>query len=180
MTKGVPANRVFYRFKLTNFSVWLITAFAALYFLTELVKELGEKEAQPATIILTALLMVAFLVPAVRYPWHGVVATTKEIKVRNILKTHVVRWSEIDRFELTRHNPWPRVGVVALKSGKNIPMTGIQAVPYERSPITKFAMKTVAALNEQLTAVSSQGIESSDYPSERQQPQSADSSSNPA
>jgi hypothetical protein len=38
------------------------------------------------------------------------------MQIRNIPRTHVSRWDEIERFELARYDPWPRIGAAAKAS----------------------------------------------------------------
>lgn len=143
-------SRTYYRFRFNAIGLCLFASFAALYFLTEIIKAVNANEPSAVVIVLLCVLTILFLIPAIRFPFNGAVATPSALTIRNIVRTHVVKWEEIERFELTRHDPWPRVAVVVLKTGKHIPMTGVQAVPYERSPVTKFAKNTVASLNERL------------------------------
>ena len=145
-------GRTFYRFRFNTIGLCLFASFTTVYFLTEIIKALNTNEPSTAVVVLYSALMTVFLIPAIRFPFNGVVATSSMLKIRNIARTHVVSWEEVERFELARHDPWPRVAIVVLKTGKRIPMTGVQAVPYERSPVTRFAKKTIASLNEQLTA----------------------------
>lgn len=143
-------KRMVYHSRLANYLAFGIFGFGALAFLVKFIKALDANPSKAALVVFAAVLMVAFLVPTLRFPFNGVVATDGELRVRNILKTHVLRWDQVERFELTRCDPWPRVGVVVLTNGRRIAMSGVQAVPYEWSPATKFAKRTVAALNQQL------------------------------
>lgn len=135
----------FYRSRLTNGLVFLITGFAALEFLLKLVRQAEKPEPAGVLLVMSAILFVAFLVPTLRYPRHGVVATRDKLVIRNILKTHVVDWDDVDRFELGRYDPWPKVGIAVLRGGKRIPMTGVQW-----RPATPYAERTIAALNQEL------------------------------
>lgn len=148
MMSNIRDPRVFYRNRTSNFLVWVITTFGALYFLVELIHLINEAVISPILIGLTGVLMIAFLVPALRCPRSGVVSTSSNLIVRNILKTHIFRWDEVERFELTRYDPWPKVGVAVLKSGRRVPMTGVQF-----ALATRFAQNTVASLNETLAAM---------------------------
>jgi hypothetical protein len=154
MASNIRDRRVFYRNRINNFLVWVITMFGALYFLVELIHSINETEYSFILIGLTGILMIAFLIPALRCPRSGVVVTSGSVMVRNILKTHVLRWDEVERFELTRYDPWPKVGVAILKSGRRIPMTGVQF-----ALATRFAQNTVAALNAQLVEMRGQGAQ---------------------
>lgn len=156
---------VFYRFRLANFVVWFIMAFTALYFLVEANKTLGRGDSAG---IVNVIFMVPFLLAALRFPLNGVVVTPNEVRIRNITRTHVVRWGEVDRFELGRYKLWPQIGVVVLKDGRRIPMTGVQAVRYGWSPATKHARKTIAALSRRLAesrGETASSMPSGDYPS---------------
>jgi hypothetical protein len=134
----------FYRSRLTNSLVFLITGFAALEFLVNLVRQAEKPEPSGVLLVMSTILFVAFLVPTLRYPRHGVVATRDQLVIRNILKTHIVDWDDVDRFELGRYDPWPKVGIAVLRNGKRIPMTGVQW-----RPATPYAERAVAALNQE-------------------------------
>jgi hypothetical protein len=147
MTSHVSRERVFYRNRLSNLLVWAVVTFGALYFLVKLIGTIKESHPSPILIGFTGLLMIAFLIPALRYPRHGVVSTDSKIIIRNIFKTHTLRWDDVERFELTRYDPWPKVGVVILQDGGRIPMTGVQF-----ALATSFAQNTIDALNTSLAA----------------------------
>jgi hypothetical protein len=102
--------------------------------------------------------MVGFLIPAVRLPRHGVVTTSTELTIRNILRTYVVRWEDVERFELAPYDRLAGVkaGTVVLKDGRRITMTGVQTVAFEWAYATKFAKKTIAGLNAQLAVMQGQ------------------------
>ena len=115
---------VFYRNRLANFIAWVIMAIAALYFVIAIGRDL--REGQPSVIIgLDAILLTAFLIPAVRVPRHGVVVTPTELVIRNVFKTHRLHWDQVERFELNLRSSPPRVGVVVLADGSRIRMTGV-------------------------------------------------------
>ena len=132
--------RTFYRDDLSNLLVCAMMSFTALYFLTRAIRD-----GSALPIGLDVLAMFAFAFPAFRYPRHGVITTSAGVVVRNIFKTHVLAWSDIERFELARHKPWPMVGVAVLTDGRRIPMTGIQ-----NAPASRFARRTIEALNDEL------------------------------
>jgi hypothetical protein len=111
---------------------------------------------QPVGLIVFGFILCGlFLVPALREPLHGVVVTRTEVRIRNIMRTHVVSWDEIERFDLAKYDPWPKIGVAILKTGKRLPMVGVQWTPVGRS-----AENTVAALNEKLAATRAQDAQS--------------------
>lgn len=148
MNRNRDVQRMFYRNQVSNSAVWMLTTFGALYFLTRVIKALEERETSAVLIGLAILFMVVFLVPALRVPFHGVVVTDTYVRVRNITRTFALGWNEIERFELSRYASWPMIGVVILKNGDRIPMTGVQF-----ALATRFAQNTVAALNERLATV---------------------------
>ena len=82
---------------------------------------------------------------AVRYVMHGVVADESGILIRNGLRSHRLAWAEMDHFEYARCDPWPRIGVAVLRSGRRIAMTGLQ-----RGYVGDFPERAVDALNGQL------------------------------
>ncbi len=145
LTRGDARVEVF-RNRVSDAVVWLIVTFGGLYFLTLLVHEAGQGDPVVASVVVDAIFMLAFLVPAVRFPWHGVLASPAGLVVRNIFKTHRVTWSEIARFEIGRCDPWPQVGVVVLQSGCRIPMTALQD-----GLASRVAQHAVSELNRQLS-----------------------------
>lgn len=147
MSHSTQNAKVFYRFRLANAVVCAMMAFTALYFLVEANKTLGRGNSAG---IVNVVFMVPFLLAALRFPLNGIVVTPNEVKIRNITKTHVVRWGEIDRFELGRYKLWPQIGVAVLRDGRRIPMTGVQAVRYDWSPATRHAKRTIVALTRRL------------------------------
>lgn len=126
--------------------VWCMVTFGALYFLIALINNAQEGK-QTVLLVIDALLMLGFLAPALRCPWHGVIVSPKQVVVRNIMRTHRVMWGDIERFEIARYDPWPQVGVVVLRNGRRIPMTALQV-----ALATKVAQRSVAELNRQLAA----------------------------
>lgn len=134
------AQSTFYRNRLSNFLVSAMTGLTALYFLSSALGGSGK----PVAIGADAVLMVAFIVPAARFPRHGVVTSPTGIVVRNILRTYVLRWDEVERFELASDR-FPSGGVAVVNDGRRIPMTGIN-----QGLVGHFVTETVAALNEQL------------------------------
>jgi hypothetical protein len=149
------ATRVFYRNRFSNGGLWLLCTWTAIVFLQMAVENIETDKQTRVTgttghilaIGLSFALMIAFLIPALRFPLHGVVVMPTKIIVRNIMRTHVLSWSEVERFELAKYDPWPRIGVAVLKSSRRVPMVGVQW-----APLSRFAEKTVSALNEQLAA----------------------------
>jgi hypothetical protein len=146
VTEGNSADRRFYRNRVSNGAVCVLCAFFVVVFLV-LALEAIEKSDGAALVIIGFILCGVFLVPALREPFHGVVATSTEVKIRNILRTHMLSWNEIERFELARYDPWPRIGVAVLKAGRRVPMVGIQAARRSR-----LAEETISALNQELIA----------------------------
>lgn len=143
-------NAVF-RNRMSDAVVWVFMAFATLYFLTSLVRD-AERGKPAVLVVLDALLMLAFLIPAIRYPLHGVIVSPTEVVVRNIIKTHKIAWNDIERFEIARHDPWPQVGVAVLRNDRRIPMTGLQV-----ALATKVAQRAVTDLNQQLSERTREG-----------------------
>lgn len=139
MENGVFRNR------LSDAVVWVLMAFATLYFLTSIVED-AERGKPVVLLALDALLLLGFLIPAIRYPLHGVIVSPTEVVVRNIMKTHKIAWNNIERFEIARHDPWPQVGVAVLRNGRRIPMTALQV-----ALATKVAQRAVTDLNQQLS-----------------------------
>ena len=92
-------NRAFYRNRLSNFLVSATMAFAARV-LTQLVRAIEQPDESPVLIGLLAVLLVAFLIPLVRFPRNGVVTTSAEVTIRNILRTHVLQWGDLEHFEV--------------------------------------------------------------------------------
>ncbi len=105
--------------------VWFIWTVGTLIALARLIEAL-ERDDQLAIPILWGILLFVFAVPMVRSLRWGVIAGPTDVIVRNILRTHKVQLSEVDRCEIDRLDPWPRVGIVILQSGKRIPMTALQ------------------------------------------------------
>jgi Bacterial PH domain len=168
MNAKTASQRVFYRNKVSNFLVWMLTTLGALYFLAETVEAVEESEGSVVLIGFSALLMMSFLIPALRESFHGVVVTGSQVRIRNIMRSHVLGWDEIERFELARYNPWPKVGVAVLESGRRVPMTGVQF-----ALATRFAQDTVVALNTRLAAMRGRDFQTGragEHSSERSNP----------
>lgn len=146
MMERRDSTRRIYRRWFANVTLFILCSFATLIFLV-LSLESIEKDNGAVLITFGFVLFAIFLVPAARCIFYGVVVTESEVRVRNILRTHVLAWDEIDRFELTKYDPWPLIGVAVLKTGRRIPMAGIQW-----ALLSHFAKDTVSALNDQLTA----------------------------
>ncbi len=156
--KARTTERTVYRNLLANTLVWIMMTFGTLVFLVDLVED-AELNKPAAIMVIDAVCMVAFLVPAVRFPYNGVIALPTEVVVRNIMKTHRIAWSEIERFEMAKYDPWPQVGVVVLRSGRRIPMTALQF-----ALATTVAQRAVADLNRQLSARTGKDSTADDYP----------------
>jgi Bacterial PH domain len=73
--------------------------------------------------------------------------TSRGVTIRNILKTHVLQWEQIERFELPRQDPRKRVAVAVLKDGASVAMSGIRYSGLE----SRSAQRIVDELNAQLT-----------------------------
>ncbi len=144
MSGGSDGGRHFVRNRFANGCLFAICAFAAIAFL-EIGIEAINGGSGTVLVAFDFVLCTIFSVPAVRSLVYGVVITGTQLKIRNIMRTHVLRWDEVERFELARYDPWPRVGVAVLKSGRRVPMVGVQW-----APLSRFAEKTVAGLNERL------------------------------
>jgi hypothetical protein len=144
--------------------VCLISGFATIAFY-QMAIEAIHKDVGTGFVIFGFIWCAIFLVPTLREPFHGVVVTSTQVRVRNIMRTHVLDWDQIERFELAKYNPWPRIGVVALKGGRRVPMVGVQW-----APLGSFAENTVAALNERLATMHGDVVDEGpleEYPSER-------------
>lgn len=129
--------------------MWAIMAFGVGYFLTELVRIGKEPKPDAALSVVLVVLMIPLLPFLLRVPVWGIVTTERFLKIRNILRTYVVRWDDVEQFELGRHDPWPCVGIAVLKDGRRVPITAIQPA-YPWSPANKFARRTIPALNKEL------------------------------
>jgi hypothetical protein len=140
-------GRQVYRNRLSNWSVCLICGFATIAFYQIAVEAIRKNNG--AVLVAFGFIMCAiFLIPTLREPFHGVVVTPTQVRVRNIMRTHVLSWDQIERFELAKYDPWPKIGVVVLRGGRRVPMVGVQ-----RAPLGRFAENTVAALNERLAGI---------------------------
>ena len=82
---------------------------------------------------------------AVRFAIQGVLTDEAGVLIRNGLRSHRLRWEDIDHFEYSRCDPWPRVGVAVLRSGRRIAMVSLQ-----RGYVGHFPERAVEALNGQL------------------------------
>jgi hypothetical protein len=145
---GTPevATRHFYRNRFSNLVVWLIAVFAVDLLLVQGAREV--RDGGPVLLVcLDFVLAAAFLVAVLRVPFHGVVATAQGVRIRNVWRTHVLRWDEVERFESGVYAPWPWAGIAVLRNGHRIPIVGIQ-----RGAIGRSTEKAVAALNERLAA----------------------------
>lgn len=140
-------GRQFYRNRLANSGVFIICVFATISFFS-LAFEAVHTNEQAALVGMLFVFAIIALVPTLREPFHGVVVTSTQVRVRNIMRTHVLSWDEIERFELAKYDPWPKIGVVILKSGRRVPMVGVQW-----AVLSKFAENTVVALNERLATM---------------------------
>ncbi len=138
------ADSKIYRNRGSDAAVWVIVAFAALYFLTRVINDIDQHE-QVGLVVFDGLLTIAFAIPAVRYPWHRVIARPERLVIRNITRTHSVAWDDVVEFQLTRHDPWPRVGVAVLRTGQRIPMTALQA-----ARVTRVAERAISDLRQEL------------------------------
>jgi hypothetical protein len=81
---------------------------------------------------------------AVRLAIQGVITDENGVLVRNGLRSHRLRWEDIDRFEYGRCDPWPRVGVAVQRNGRRIAMVSLQ-----RGRLGHFPEDAVAELNRQ-------------------------------
>ncbi len=138
-------SRRFYRNRISNLLVWLIVAFCADVFLVGLA---GDLRSGRAGVILDLVALAPCLFLLVRIPRHGVMADEHGVTVRNVWRTHVLAWSEIERFEAGSYPPWPRAGIAVLRDGTRVPIVGIQ-----RGILGKLTENTVAALNQRLAAM---------------------------
>jgi hypothetical protein len=139
---GLPDTKArHFRNHISNTLCTLLAGFATLYFLVKFGRGLSRGETAAALIAVPFALI--FVVPAVRYPGHGVTVTPADFVIRNIFRTHTVPRGEVERFELTRYwRFWVPIGVAVLKDDRRIPMTGVQF-----ATAISFAQDTVADLN---------------------------------
>ena len=70
-------------------------------------------------VALLVLLVVRALLWSVRTDIEGV-------RIRGMLRTHRLRWAEIDRFSLGRHGLFPVVGIAHRKHGRPLAMSAIE------------------------------------------------------
>ncbi len=134
----------YYRGRLANTIVAVIAGLTALHFLVELIHQLGSSGASSFDKAYDAIFVIAFLIPALRFPRNGVQVSDAKIVIRNILRTHVLQWETVERFEVSGAS-FTRTGVAVLKDGSRIRMTGIRS-----GLVDHFAQNTVAALNARL------------------------------
>jgi hypothetical protein len=146
LSHRTPEKPTFYRGRLANLVTWLIVAGTTLYLLTSLARNIKEPEPSDFLIAFDAIAFIGFLVPTLRVPRNGVLTTSRAVTIRNILKTHVLQWEQIERFELPRQDPRKRVAVAALKDGASVAMSGIRYSGLE----SRSAQKIVEELNTQL------------------------------
>jgi Bacterial PH domain len=81
---------------------------------------------------------------AVRFAVQGVLVDEVGVLIRNGLRSHRLRWEDIDHFEYARCDPWPRVGVAVLRTGRRIAMVSLQ-----RGYVGHFPEQAVEALNRE-------------------------------
>jgi hypothetical protein len=90
---------------------------------------------------------------AFRTAIQGVLVDGSGVLIRNALRSHRIEWQEVDHFEYGRCDPWPRIGVTVLRSGRRIGMVSLQ-----RGYVGHWPARAVAELNHRLeehnTAVS--------------------------
>lgn len=84
-------------------------------------------------LIFASALIAAFAVLAVRGLRAGVFVQTDGILVRNHFRNLRLSWAEIERFELGPHLLTPRMGHVALRSGRRRPISSIAQTTLEAS-----------------------------------------------
>lgn len=97
-----------------------------------------------AIVVLAGAVAVLGWYLAVRMAIQGVIADEKGVLIRNGLRSHRLRWDEIDHFEYGRCDPWPRIGLAVLRSGRRIAMVSLQ-----RGYISHFPEQAVEALNSE-------------------------------
>jgi len=135
----------FYRNRIGNLYVWVITVISALLILVLLLDAIAQPHPSPVAMGLAVILIAALSIPAVRVPRRGVSTTSTEIVIRTILHTYVLRWEELESFEVSTPFFYGRYGVAVLKNGRRIRMTGVAS-----GFVDRYAEHAVSKLNAQL------------------------------
>ena len=74
------------------------------------------------------------------------------LEVRGPFSERVLRWDEIEAFELKRWTVLPRLGQARLQDGSHVPLFGIQEIRSAFNQGDRQAHDIVATLNERLEA----------------------------
>ena len=74
------------------------------------------------------------------------------LEVRGPFNARILRWDEIEAFELRRWTMLPRLGQARLRDGSRVPLFGIQEIRSAFNQGDRQAHEIVATLNERLQA----------------------------
>ena len=80
----------------------------------------------------------------------GVRLREEGLEVRGPLNGRVLRWDEIESFEIARWTVLPRLGLARLRDGSRVPLFGIQEIRSAFNQGDRQAHEIVATLNERL------------------------------
>jgi hypothetical protein len=94
-----------------------------------------------------SVFMVAFSIRALNL---GILATKDQIRIRNLFITRWVQWSEIEGFSFGQLRLFPAVGIVTLRDGRKMAITGISYGRAARKGVRANAASQIAELNQVL------------------------------
>lgn len=90
------------------------------------------------------------IVLSVRIFTLGVHATKDHVRIRNILITRRVQWSDVEQFSFGQLRIFPAVGIATLNDGRKLAMTGISLGRVARKKSRANAASLISELNQLL------------------------------
>jgi hypothetical protein len=94
--------------------------------------------------------IVGLAVYVVRIMRWSVTADTDGVRVRGLVRTHALSWSEIDHFSLGRLGLYPAVGIVHPTRGRPRAMSAIEVAKMSTAKGQDNAQAMIAELNQLL------------------------------
>jgi len=87
---------------------------------------------------------------ALRAMLRSVTASADGVRIRGLIRTHILGWPEIDHFSLGRLGLYPAVGIVHPKRGKPLAMSAIEVAKLSTAQGRANAEAMIAELNQLL------------------------------